>query len=72
MAFRTEMKRTEIIIETRRVTVIQHRARSTDVFSGEFQDNRGTPEQTDVGQHEIANDVVQGEDKEICTDSRSR
>jgi hypothetical protein len=64
------MKRTEIIIETRRVTVIQHRNRSTDVFSDEFPGDLKTTKQTDTGQHEIANDVIPGEENERCTDSR--
>ena len=67
-----QMKRTEIIIETRRVMVIQHHARSTEVSSA-FSDEVETTKQTDAGQLETTNeDVVPREEKEICTDSRNR
>jgi hypothetical protein len=66
------MKRTEIIIETRRVTVIQHRNRSTEAFSGAFAGEIETNDQTDAGQHETGNDDIPGEDKEQCIDSRNR
>jgi hypothetical protein len=66
------LKRTEIIIETRRVTVIQHRNRSTEVFSVGSPGEMETMNHKDAEQKETGNDDIPGEEKEQCTDSRNR
>jgi hypothetical protein len=67
------MKRTEIIIETQRVTVIQRRSGRilpAEAFLSDLEtiDVSGACEAADA---EIGNSEVQAEEKELCTDSRN-
>jgi hypothetical protein len=69
------MKRTEIIIETRRVTVIQRRRKSP---LGTYEAGRADVQIIDVAggndctsaNEEFGKNIIQGEENESCTDSR--
>jgi hypothetical protein len=69
------MKRTEIIIETQRVTVIHRRRLSalTEAGSADMQivDIDGGNDRTSADE-EFGNNGIQGQEKDACTDSRDR
>jgi hypothetical protein len=72
-----KMKRTEIIIETQRVTVIRRRRQSGE---GPYDGSLAHAQIIDVGDgnhphsttDEIGSHRIQGEEKDPCTDSRNR
>jgi hypothetical protein len=69
------MKRTEIIIETQRITVIQRRRISalTEAGSADMQiiDIDGGNDHASADE-EFGNNGIQGEEKDACTDSKDR
>ena len=71
------MKRTEIIIETQRVTIIQRRSHSNQDSYDRSSINRPIVDVVDGDNGESANDEVgnfkiPGEQNEPCTDLRNR
>jgi hypothetical protein len=71
-----QMKRTEIIIETQRVTVIRRRRPSNQAAPAGLPDMQiidiADGKSRASADEELDNNEIQGEERDACTDSRDR
>jgi hypothetical protein len=66
------MKRTEIIIETRRITVIKRRSSIDSGYDRSPADMQIIDAVEGRANGEISNNGIEGEENQPCTDSRDR